>query len=197
MYVIPYFIIGSWVLPLDFFFWHFIFLNSIIFALMSIDRISDKILAILKKVTRWRYSSEFLKSKTKTNKSPLRMRSQGCPGCQNFWNFVLKTNLLVCSPKIQLKLSKLPKYGQKQRFFSSFFAFFTFFQFWLNISASNCQNLIWHEIFDLLTPLTPLGTRLQCLKRKLIASDTVRLWITYIRTHTIFHITSFKNLIMS
>ena len=147
--------------------------NSSICALISIDRTSDKILAVLKKVTRWRYHSEFLKSKTKTNISPLRMRSQGCPGCQNFWNFVLKTNLLVCSAKIQLKLSKLPKYGQKQRFFRSFFAFFAFFQFWLNISASNCQNLIWHEIFDLLTPLTPLGARPQCLKRKLNASDTV------------------------
>ena len=101
------------------------------------------------------------------------MRFQGCPGCQNFWNFVIKTNLLVCSAKIQLKLSKLPKYGQKQRFFRSFFAFFAFFQFWLNISASNCQNLIWHEIFDLLTPLTPLGARPQCLKRKLTPSDTV------------------------
>ena len=85
------------------------------------------------------------------------MRSQGCPGCQNFLNFVLKTNLLFCSTKIQLKLSKLPKYGQKQRFFRSFFAFFAFFQFWLNISASNCQNLIWHEIFDLLTPWHPWG----------------------------------------
>ena len=111
--------------------------NSSICALISIDRTSDKILAILKKVTRWRYRSEFLKSKTKTNISPLRMRSQGCPGCQNFWNFVLKMNLLVCSAKIQLKLSKLPKYGQKQRFFRSFFAFFAFFQFWLNISALN------------------------------------------------------------
>ena len=125
------------------------------------------------------------------------MRSQGCPGCQNFWNFVLKTNLLVCSAKIQLKLSKLPKYGQKQRFFRSFFTFFAFFQFWLNISASNCQNLIWHEIFDLLTPLTPLGARPQCLKRKLIASDTViqMLW----PLHTVskyafpFHFISWPN----
>ena len=76
-------------------------------------------------------------------------------------------------------MSKLPKYGQKQRFFRSFFAFFEFFQFWLNISASNCQNLIWHEIFDLLTPLTPLGARPQCLKQKLTASDTVLLGLTY------------------
>ena len=73
------------------------------------------------------------------------MRSQGCPGCQNFSNFVLKMNLLVCSVKIQPKLSKLPKYGQKQRFLRSFFAFF---QFPLNISASNGQNLICHETID-------------------------------------------------
>ena len=53
--------------------------NSSICALISIDRTSDKILAILKKVTRWRYRSEFFKSKTKTNISPLQMRSQGCP----------------------------------------------------------------------------------------------------------------------
>ena len=85
------------------------------------------------------------------------MGSQGCPGCQK----ILKTNLLVCNAKIQLKLSKLPKHGQKQRFFRSFFAFFVFFQFGLNISASNCQNLIWHESFDL---LTTLRARLQCLK---------------------------------
>ena len=101
--------------------------NSGICALISIDRTSDKILAILKRVTRWRYCTEFLKSKTKTNISPLRMCFQKCLGCQNFWNFVLKTNLLVCSAKIQLKLSKLPKYGQKQRFFRSFFTFFAFF----------------------------------------------------------------------
>ena len=88
--------------------------NSSIWALIPIDRTSDKILAILKKVIRWHYPSEFLKSKTKTNISPLRMRSQGCPGCQDFCNFVLKINLLVCSAKIQLKLSKLPKYGQNQ-----------------------------------------------------------------------------------
>ena len=101
------------------------------------------------------------------------MRSQGCLGCQKFWKFVLKRNLLVCSAKIQLKVSKVPKCGQKQWFFRSFFAFLAFFQFLLNISASNCQNLIWHENFDLLTPLTPLGARPQCLKRKLTASDTV------------------------
>ena len=101
------------------------------------------------------------------------MRSQGCPGCQKFWKFVLKRNLLVCSANIQLKVSKVPKYGQKQWFFRSFFAFLAFFQFLLNISASNCQNLTWHENFDLLTPLAPLGARPQCLKRKLTASDTV------------------------
>ena len=105
------------------------------------------------------------------------MRSQGCPGCQKFWKFVLKTNLLVSSANIWLKVSKLSKYGQKQCFFRSFFAFLAFFQFLLNISASNCQNLIWHENFDLLTPLTPLGARPQCLKRKLTASDTVILGI--------------------
>ena len=170
---------APWFFFLKLYFLNLTIWNSSICALISIDRTSDKILAILKKVTRWRYRSEFLKSKTKTNISPLRMRSQGCPGCQNFWNFVLKTNLLVCSAKIQLKLSKLPKYGQKQRFFRSFFAFFAFFQFWLNISASNCQNLIWHEIFDLLTPLTPLGARPQCLKRKLTGSDTVSLSLHY------------------
>ena len=103
--------------------------NNSICALISIDRTSDKILTILEKVTRWCYRSEFLKSKTKTNISPLRIRSQGCPGCQNFCNFVLKMYLLVCSAKIQLKLSKVPKYGQKQRFFRSYFMFFTFFQF--------------------------------------------------------------------
>ena len=121
LYVIHYFIVGSWVLPLDFFlqlwFLNLTIWNSSICSLISIDRTSDKIVALLKKVTRWRYYSEFLKSKTKTNTSPLRMRSQGCPGCQNFWNFVLKTNLLVSSAKIQLKLIKLSKYGQKQRFF--------------------------------------------------------------------------------
>ena len=57
------------------------------------------------------------------------MRSQGCPGCQNFRNIVPKMNLLVCSAKIPLKLSKLPKYGQKQRIFWPFFTFFAFFQF--------------------------------------------------------------------
>ena len=77
------------------------------------------------------------------------MRSQGCPGCQKFRIFVLKTNLEVWSANIQLKLKKLTKYGQKQWFFRSFFAFFGFFQFLLNISASNSRNLIWHENFDL------------------------------------------------
>ena len=58
-------------------------------------------------------------------------------------------------------------------FLGHFLLFFAFFQFLLNISASSCQNLILHEIFDLLTALTPLEARPQCLKRKLSASDTV------------------------
>ena len=58
-------------------------------------------------------------------------------------------------------------------FLGHFLRFLRFFQFRLNISASNYQNLIWHEIFDLLTPLTPLGARPQRLKRKLTALDTV------------------------
>ena len=173
---------AAWCYFLKLYFLYLTIWNSNIHNIISIDITSGKILALQKKVTMWRYYSEFLKSNTKSNISPLRMRSQGCPGFQNFWNFVLKMNLLVCSAKIQLKLSKLPKYGQKQRFFRSFFAFFAFFQFWLNISASNCQNLIWHEIFDL---LTPLWARSQCLKRKLTESNTAPLWSrdAFLRKH--------------
>ena len=58
------------------------------------------------------------------------MRSQGCLGCLKFRNCVLKTNSFVWSANIQLKLSKLTKYGQKQWFFRSFFAFFAFFKPW-------------------------------------------------------------------
>ena len=37
------------------------------------------------------------------------MRSQGCPGCQKFWNFVLRTKFLVCSAKIQLENINKPQ----------------------------------------------------------------------------------------
>ena len=137
--------------PLIFFLKRY-FLNLInwisnVHALISMDRASYKILFVKK--SHQVYCSDFFKSNTKINISSLRMRSQGCSGCQKFWKFVLKTNLLVFSANIQLKVSKLSKYGQKQWFFRSFYVFFMFFQFWLNLSASNCQNLIWHETFDL------------------------------------------------
>ena len=53
LYVIPYFILGSWVFPLSFFsetlFPNLTIWNSSICVLISLDRTSDKILAVLKK----------------------------------------------------------------------------------------------------------------------------------------------------